>query len=43
MQYRYSPMTQGGLEIPCTVIERMPATVLSRKLLDTYKEQVTDL
>ena len=36
-------MTQGGLEIPCKVIVCMPATVLSRKLLDRYKEQVTDL
>ena len=42
-QYRRSPITQGGLEIPCKVIVRMPATVLSRKLLDRYKELVTDL
>ena len=38
---RRSPITQGGLEIPCKVIVRMPATVLSRKLLDRYKELAT--
>ena len=42
-QYQHSPITQGRLEIPCKVTVRMPATVLSRKLLDRYKEQVTDL
>ena len=42
-QYRRSPITEGGLEIPCKVIVRMPATVPSRKLLDTYKELVTEL
>ena len=40
---RRSPITQGGLEIPCKVIVRMPATVTSQKLLDKYKELVKDL
>ena len=43
MQYRRSPVTQGGLEIPCKVIVRTPATVLNRKFLDRYKELVRDL
>ena len=42
-QYRRSPITQGGLEIPCKVILRINATVLSQKLLDKYKELATDL
>ena len=42
-QYRRCPVTQGGVEITCKVIVRMPATVLSWKLLDRYKELVTDL
>ena len=42
-QCRRSPITQGGLEISYKVIVRMPATVLSRKLLDRYKELVTNL
>ena len=42
-QYRRSPITQTGLEIPCKVIVRMSATVLSRKLVDRYKELVPDL
>ena len=40
---RRSPITQGGLEIPCKVIVRMPATVTSQKLLDKYKELVKDM
>ena len=42
-QYRRSQITQGGTEISCKVIVRMPTTVLNRKLLDRYKELVTDL
>ena len=41
-KYRRSPITRGGLEISCKVIAHMSATVLSRKLLDRYKELVTD-
>ena len=41
-KYRRSPIPRGGLEISYKVIARMSATVLSRKLLDRYKELVTD-
>ena len=40
-QYRCSPITQGGLEIPCTVNIKMPATILNRNLLKWYKEMVS--
>lgn len=36
--YRRSPLVQGGLEIPCTLIIRMPATVKSTELLKRYLE-----
>ena len=42
-QYRCSPITQGGLEIPCTVNIKMPATILNRNLLKRYKEVVSHL
>ena len=41
--YRRSPITQGGLEIPCTVKVKMPATLLNRKLLERYREMVDHL
>ena len=41
--YRRSPITQGGLEIPCTVKVKMAATLLNRKLLERYREMVDDL
>ena len=31
--YRRSPLVQGGLEIPCTLIIRMPGTVKSSELI----------
>ena len=40
--YQRTPIIQGGLEIPCKVIVRMSATVLSQTLMDRYKELVTD-
>ena len=40
-QYRCSPITQGGLEIPCTVNKKMPATILNRNLLNQYEEIVS--
>ena len=42
-QYRCSPITQGGLEIPCTVNIKMPATILNRNLLKRYEEMVLHL
>ena len=42
-QYHCSPITQGGLEIPCRVNIRMPATILNRNLLKRYKEMVSHL
>ena len=34
--YRRSPLVQGGLEIPCSLTLRMPATVKSSELLKMY-------
>ena len=42
-QYRCSPITQGGLEIPCTVNIKMPAPILNRNLLKRYEEMVLHL
>ena len=42
-QYRCSPITQGGLEIPCTVNIKMPAPILNRNLLKRYEEMVSHL
>ena len=42
-QYRCSPITQGGLEIPCTVNIKMRATILNRNLLKRYEEIVLHL
>lgn len=36
--YRRSPLVQGGLEIPCTLIIRMPGTVKSNELIKKYLE-----
>ena len=41
--YRCLSITQGGLEIPCTVKVKMPATLLNRKLLERYREMVDHL
>ena len=41
--YRRSPITQGGLYIPCTVKVKMPATLPNRKLLERYREMVDHL
>ena len=37
IQYRRSPLVQGGLEIPCTVKVSMMPTQLSKKLVDLYR------
>ena len=42
-QYRCSPITQGGIELPCTVNIKMPATLLNRNLLKRYEEMVWHL
>ena len=42
-QYRCSPITQGELEIPCTVNIKMPASILNRNLLKRYEEMVSHL
>ena len=42
-QYCCSPIIQGGLEIPCTVNIKMPATILTRNLLKRYEEMVSHL
>ena len=42
-QYRCSPIIQGGLEIPCTVNIKRPATILTRNLLKRYEEMVSHL
>ena len=36
--YRRSPLVQGGLEIPCTLVIRMPGTIKSTELLKKYLE-----
>ena len=36
--YRRSSLVQGGLEIPCTLIIRMPGTVKSNELIKKYLE-----
>ena len=41
--YRSSPIIQGGLEIPCKVSIKMPATMLNRNLLKRYEEMVSHL
>ena len=35
---RTSPLVQGGLGIPCTLIIRMPGTVKSNELIKKYIE-----
>ena len=42
-QYRRSPITQGGLEIPCVIKVTMPGTMLNKKLLNRYEEMATQL
>ena len=34
--YRRSPLVQGGLEIACKIIVRMPGTVRNHMLIDKY-------
>ena len=41
--YRCSPLFQGGLEIPYSVIVSMPGTIQNHLLLDQYGECVTEL
>ena len=42
-QCRCSPITQRGLEIPCTVNIKMPATILNRNLLRQFERMVSHL
>ena len=43
MQYRRSPLVQGGLEIACKIIVRMPGTVRNHMLIDKYMVLVQGL
>ena len=38
--YRHSPLVQGGLQIACSVVVKMPATVKNHMLIDRYAELV---
>jgi len=38
--FRRSPLVQGGLEIACKVVVRMPATVKNHMIMDRYVELV---
>ena len=40
--YRRSPLVQGGLEIPCEVTIRMPATITNHMVVDQYKELLNE-
>ena len=35
--YRQSPLVQGGLEIPCNVIIKMPSTLINKKIIEKFK------
>ena len=35
--YRQSPLVQGGLEIPCDVIIKMPSTLVNKKIIEKFK------
>lgn len=41
--YRRSPLVQGGLEISCKVIVKMPGTVKNQLLMGRYLEIIKDL
>ena len=41
--YRHSPLVQGGLEIACKIIVRMPGTVRNHMLIDKYMVLVQGL
>ena len=41
--YRRSPLVQGGLEIECTVVVKMPGTVKNQLLMGRYLETVKEL
>ena len=41
--YRHSPLSLGGLEIPCLVTVSMPRTIRNYLLLDRYRQLVTEL
>ena len=36
--YRRSPLIQGGLEIPCNVIVKMPPTLINKKIIERLDE-----
>ena len=40
--YRRSPLVQGGLEIPCEVTIRMPATIKNHMVVDRFKELLNE-
>ena len=36
--YRRSPLIQGGLEIPCNIIVKMPPTLINKKIIERLEE-----
>ena len=42
MNFRRSPLLQGGLEIACKVTVKMPAMIKCHMILDRFKELVKD-
>ena len=40
--YRRSPLVQGGMEIVCSVIMKMPATLRNTKITEKYLEMVKE-
>ena len=42
-QYHSSPIREGGLEIPCAVNIKMPATILNRNFFKRHEEMVSRL
>ena len=41
--YRWSPLMQGGMEVPYRVFVKMPGTILNHTLLQCYQELLNDL
>ena len=41
--YRRSPLVQGGLEIPCEVTIRMPATIKNHMVVERFKELLNEV
>ena len=42
MNFRCSPLVQGGLEIACEVTIKMPAAIKNHMILDRFKELAND-